>query len=68
VPLLELRVSRYVMKEVTLYLFDKNDLLGENIDSCMNIDLKDSEDIEEAAYSEAVMEILKKHRSQFERI
>ncbi|PWA62600.1 F-box domain, Leucine-rich repeat domain, L domain-like protein [Artemisia annua] len=67
VPLLELPVSGYVMKGVTLYLFDKNDLLGENIDSCMNIDLNDSEDTEEAAYSEAVMEILKKHRTRFER-
>nr|GEZ27504.1 hypothetical protein [Tanacetum cinerariifolium] len=68
VPLLELPVSRYVMKGVTLMLFGRNDLLGENIDSCMNIELNDSEDMEEAAYSEAVMEILKKHRSWFERL
>ncbi|PWA44693.1 F-box domain, Leucine-rich repeat domain, L domain-like protein [Artemisia annua] len=68
VPLLELPVSGYVMKGVTLYLFGKNDLLDENIGSCMNIDLNDSEDIEEAAYSEAVMEMLKKHRGRFQRI
>ncbi|GJT48050.1 F-box domain containing protein [Tanacetum coccineum] len=45
-------------------LFGRNDLLNDDIDSFMKIDLNDFEDKEEVAYSEAVIEIVKKHRSR----
>ncbi|PWA77748.1 F-box domain, Leucine-rich repeat domain, L domain-like protein [Artemisia annua] len=68
VPLLELPFSGYVMKGVTLYIMGRNDLPAENFDSFMNIDLNDFKDKKEAAYSEAVMEILKKHRGDIKTI
>nr|GEW12174.1 hypothetical protein [Tanacetum cinerariifolium] len=64
VPLLKLPVSGYIMKGVTLLLLGRNDLLDDDIDSFMNIDLNDFEDKEEVPYSEAVIEIVKKHRSR----
>ena len=67
VPLLKLPVSGYVMKGVTLRLLGRNDLLDDDIDSFMKIDVNDFEDKEEAAYSEAVIEIVKKHRSRIVR-
>ncbi|PWA49480.1 F-box domain, Leucine-rich repeat domain, L domain-like protein [Artemisia annua] len=63
VPLLKLPVSGYVMKGVTLILLGKNDLL-DDIDSFMKLDVNDFEDKEEVAYSEAMIEIVKKHRSR----
>nr|GEW15668.1 F-box domain, leucine-rich repeat domain, L domain-like protein [Tanacetum cinerariifolium] len=68
VPLLKLPVSGYVMKGVTLILVERNDLIDDDIDSFMKIDLNDFEDKEEAAYCEAVIEIVKKHRSRIVRL
>ncbi|GJX77530.1 F-box domain containing protein [Tanacetum coccineum] len=68
VPLLKLPVSGYVMKGVTLILVERNDLLDDDIDSFMKIELNDSEDKEEAAYCEAVIDIVKKHRSRIVRL
>ena len=68
VPLLKLPVSGYVMKGVTLRLLGRNDLLDDDIDSFMKIDVNDFEDKEEVAYSEAVIEIVKKHRSRIVRV
>nr|GEW97770.1 hypothetical protein [Tanacetum cinerariifolium] len=62
VPLLKLPVSGYIMKGVTLALSEMNDFPDD--DSFTNINLNDFEDKEEAAYSEAVMEIFKKNREQ----
>ncbi|GJY95561.1 hypothetical protein Tco_0511922 [Tanacetum coccineum] len=67
VPLLKLPVSGYFMKGVTIIRFRKNDLLDDDIDSFMKIDLNDFEDKEEVAYSEVVIEIVKKHRSRIVR-
>ncbi|PWA45881.1 hypothetical protein CTI12_AA512820 [Artemisia annua] len=68
VPLLELPVSGYVMKGVTLMLILRDDL-PEDIDSFMESDDNDDvEDKEEAAYSEAMMQILKKHRDRIKRL
>ena len=68
VPLLKLPVSGYVMKGVTLLLFGRNDLLDDDIDSFMKFDVNDFEDKEEFAYSEAMIEIVKKHRSRIVRV
>lgn len=65
VPLLELPVSGYVMKGVSLILMLRDDL-PDDIDSFMKSG--DVEDNEEAAYSEAIMQILKKHRGEIERL
>ncbi|PWA34864.1 F-box domain, Leucine-rich repeat domain, L domain-like protein [Artemisia annua] len=62
VPLLKLPVSGYMMKGVTLALFEMNDLVDD--DSFTNINLNDFEDKEEAAYNEAMMEIFKKNRQR----
>lgn len=51
------------MKGVTVLLLGRNDLLEDNIDSFMKFDVTDFEDKEEVAYSEAVIEIVKKHSS-----
>ncbi|GJX32499.1 hypothetical protein Tco_0242354 [Tanacetum coccineum] len=68
VPLLELPVSGYVMKGVTLVIFLRDDL-PDDIDSFMkNDDNDDVEDKEEAAYTEAMMQILKKHRGRMQRL
>ncbi|PWA41687.1 Cupredoxin [Artemisia annua] len=66
VPLLKLPVSGYMMKGVFIVQYDMHDLQGD--DSSMNMNLNDFEDKEEAAYSEAVMEIFKKHRGRIERL
>ena len=63
IPLLKLPVSGYVMKGVTVLLLGRNGLLEDNIDSFMKFDVTDFEDKEEVAYSEAVIEIVKKHSS-----
>ena len=80
VPLLELPVSGYVMKGVTLILLERTNLGNDQNDSFMKSDDHDDnfmsnydddsvfEDNEEAAYSEAVMEIFKKHRGRIERL
>ncbi|PWA66097.1 F-box domain, Leucine-rich repeat domain, L domain-like protein [Artemisia annua] len=80
VPLLELPVSGYVMKGVTLILLERTNLGNDKNDSSMKSDDHydnfmsnyddDSvfEDNEEAAYSEAVMEIFKKHRGRIKRL
>lgn len=71
IPLLELPVSRCMMKDVTLYLFECNDLPN-GYNSFMKSDLVDDdfEDKaeEEAAYNEAVIEIFKKHRGRIQRL
>ncbi|PWA37576.1 F-box domain, Leucine-rich repeat domain, L domain-like protein [Artemisia annua] len=66
VPLLELPVSGYVLKGVTVFLMEREDLPIGN-DSFMKIDDDDSEDKLEAAFNEALMEIFKKHAARFER-
>nr|XP_043638351.1 F-box protein AUF1-like [Erigeron canadensis] len=63
VPLLKLPFSGYLMKGVTLYLMERKDL-RDGDKSFMNINMDDFEDKEEAAYGEAMMEMLKKLRSQ----
>ncbi|GJZ62825.1 F-box domain containing protein [Tanacetum coccineum] len=70
IPLLEMPVTGYVMKGVTLVLAEMNDPVDDNYNSFMNniIDWGDFEDREEAAYSEAVMEIFKKHVGLIERL
>lgn len=65
IPLLELPVSRYVMKGVTLILMMRDDL-ADNEDYSFIKD-SDFEDNDEAgAYTEAVMEIYNKHRGSIE--
>lgn len=78
VPLLELPVSGYVMKGVTLILLERTNPGNDKNESFMKSDDRDDnlmniydddnvyEDNEEAAYSEAVMEIFKKHRGRIE--
>lgn len=67
VPLLELPVSGYEMKGVYLFLAESNDLANDNYDSFMkNNDA--FEDKEEAAYYEAMIEILNKHSGRIDRI
>ncbi|GKD20767.1 hypothetical protein Tco_1222470, partial [Tanacetum coccineum] len=56
VPLLKLLVTGYVMRGVYL---EKYDFV--NDDSSMNMNLNDFKDKEDAAFSEAVMEIFKKN-------
>lgn len=69
VPLLKLPVSGYLMKGVKLYIMQWNDPMDDINDSCMKSDNDDSfEDKEEAAYSEALMEIFKKHSDRIERL
>ncbi|GKA55765.1 hypothetical protein Tco_0754837 [Tanacetum coccineum] len=68
VPLLKLHVLGYNIKGVTILLLGRNDLLDDDIDSFMKIDLNDFEDKEEVAYSKAVIEIVKKHRSRIVRL
>ncbi|PWA77322.1 F-box domain, Leucine-rich repeat domain, L domain-like protein [Artemisia annua] len=69
VPLLKLPVSGYLMKGVKLYILQWNDLMGDISDSIMKSDNDDAfEDKEEAAYSEALMEIFKKHSDRIERL
>ena len=68
VPLLELPVSGYVRNGVSLILMLRDDL-PDDIDNFMKSDDNDDvEDKEEAAYSEAMMQILKKHRGEIERL
>ncbi|PWA42877.1 F-box domain, Leucine-rich repeat domain, L domain-like protein [Artemisia annua] len=59
VPLLELPVSSYVMKGVTLFLFERDDLREDEYDSFWKTVVADFEDKEEAVYCEAMMEIFK---------
>ncbi|GKE11591.1 hypothetical protein Tco_1415142 [Tanacetum coccineum] len=80
VPLLDLPVSGYVMKGVTLTLLERNNLGNDKNDSfiksddhdynCMNNydDGNVFEDNEDAAYNEAVMEIFKKHTGRMKRL
>lgn len=66
-PLLELPVSGYVMKGITLILFERDDLTDKD-DSFTNIDLDGFKNKEDVAYSEAVMEILNVHRDSITRL
>ncbi|GJZ92769.1 F-box domain containing protein [Tanacetum coccineum] len=67
VPLLELPVSGYVMKGATLILCERDDLPEGNDGSVTINDIHDySEDKEEAAYTEAMMEIFKNHSGRIE--
>ncbi|PWA78859.1 F-box domain, Leucine-rich repeat domain, L domain-like protein [Artemisia annua] len=68
VPLLELPVSGYVMKEVKLYVLQSNDPADDANVSFMKSDNDDAfEDKEETVYSEALMEIFKKHSDRIVR-
>lgn len=70
IPLLELPVSGCIMKEVTLYLIEWNNL-PDGDDSFMNTDLDDNDfedKDEEAAYNEAVIEIFRKHWGRIKRL
>ncbi|KAI3503971.1 hypothetical protein L1887_32500 [Cichorium endivia] len=58
IPVLNMPISGYVMKGVTLVVMEMNGVQGGN-DGLMN-----SEDKEEAAYTEALMEILEKHNDK----
>lgn len=59
IPILKLPVSGYVMKGVRLVLVHRND------DAFENIDFHDEfEDEEEVAFTEAIVEIVKKHRDK----
>ncbi|PWA88399.1 F-box domain, Leucine-rich repeat domain, L domain-like protein [Artemisia annua] len=60
IPLLKLPVSGYIMKGVLLAQFEMSSLPFD--DSFADMNLNGFEDKEEAAYSEAVMEIFKKNR------
>ncbi|PWA48602.1 F-box domain, Leucine-rich repeat domain, L domain-like protein [Artemisia annua] len=67
VPLLELPVSGYVLKGVTLFLCERDDLPEGNDGSVTINDINDNlVDKEEAAYSEAMMEIFKNHSGGME--
>lgn len=66
IPVLELPVSGYVMKRVTLFLMER-DYLPDNGDASYIKTDFEVEEKEEAAYSEAVIEIFKKHRERMER-
>ncbi|CAI9277542.1 unnamed protein product [Lactuca saligna] len=63
IPVLDMPISGYVMKGVTLVVMEMNGLHDEK-DSLMNSEDDGSEDKEEAAYTEAVMEILEKHKDR----
>ncbi|GJW55942.1 retrotransposon protein, putative, ty1-copia subclass [Tanacetum coccineum] len=68
VPLLELPVSRYVMKGVYPYLVEWSDLRDDTYDIFMKSDDDDDdEDKDEVAYGEATVEIFKNHRGRVER-
>ncbi|KAI3693485.1 hypothetical protein L6452_33320 [Arctium lappa] len=66
VPVLDMPVSGYVMKGITLVVMEMNDLQGGN-DGFINRE-DGFEDKEEAAYSEAVIEILEKHKGRMKRL
>ncbi|KAL7611442.1 hypothetical protein Lser_V15G13712 [Lactuca serriola] len=61
IPVLKLPVSGYVMKGVFVMVMEMKDLEREN-DILMNSEDGGFEDKEEAAYTEAAMEILEKHK------
>ncbi|XP_023741052.1 F-box protein AUF2 [Lactuca sativa] len=63
IPVLDMPISGYVMKGVTLVVMEMNGLHDEK-DSLMNSEDGGSEDKEEAVYTEAVMEILEKHKDR----
>lgn len=69
-PLLELPVSGHVMKRVTLVLAERADLTDDERNRFINIDDEEDyiEDKEEAAFSEALMEILENRRDEMETI
>ncbi|PWA70001.1 F-box domain, Leucine-rich repeat domain, L domain-like protein [Artemisia annua] len=68
VPLLELPISGYVMKGVTLFLMERDNLPEDEYDSFWKSVDADFEEKEEAAYCEAVMEIFKNHMGRIERL
>ncbi|GJR14429.1 retrotransposon protein, putative, ty1-copia subclass [Tanacetum coccineum] len=69
VPLLELPVSRYVMKGVYPYLVEWSDLRDDTYDIFMKSDDDDDdEDRDEVAYGEATVEIFKNHKGRVERL
>ena len=61
IPLLESLVSGYVIKIVTIFLMVRQDVRRDNDWFLKADDLDDLEDAEEAAYSEAMKVIFKKH-------
>lgn len=67
IPVLKLPVSGYVMKGVFVVVMEMKDLQDGN-DFLMNSEDDGSEDKEEAAYTEAVKEILEKHRGMMHTI
>ncbi|XP_023741060.1 F-box protein At5g46170 isoform X1 [Lactuca sativa] len=66
IPVLKLPVSGYVMRGVFITIMEVKDLQGENNGLMNNED--GFEDKEEAAYTEAVMEILKNHKGNLSRL
>lgn len=67
IPLLKLPVSGYVMKNVTLYLFERNGIPDDGDYSFVTRHLDDDDDHKlEATYGEAMVEILKNHRGRIE--
>ncbi|KAI3700395.1 hypothetical protein L2E82_45021 [Cichorium intybus] len=66
IPVLELPVSGYVMKGITVVVMAMNVNVFQSGDGSRMISEDSSEDKEEAAYSEAVMEILTKHSLIFQ--
>ncbi|KAI3700382.1 hypothetical protein L2E82_45008 [Cichorium intybus] len=66
IPVLKLPVSGYVMKGIHVILMEMKDLQGRN-DGLMNSN-DGFEEKEEAAYTEAVMEILNKHKGMMHTI
>ncbi|XP_071687072.1 uncharacterized protein [Rutidosis leptorrhynchoides] len=60
VSLLKLPVSGYVMKGVTMIIFEMDDISEDS--SLKNFDGFEQDNKEEAIYNEAVMEIYKKHK------
>ncbi|KAI3700389.1 hypothetical protein L2E82_45015 [Cichorium intybus] len=66
IPVLKLPVSGYVMNGVHVILMEMKDLQGGN--DVLMISNDGFEDEEEAAYTEAVMEILEKHKVRMQRV
>ncbi|KAI3700393.1 hypothetical protein L2E82_45019 [Cichorium intybus] len=66
IPVLNLPDSGYVMKGIFVIVMEMNDLVGGN-DVVMNSN-DGFEDEEEAAYTEAVMEILEKHKDRMQKV
>ncbi|KAI3503970.1 hypothetical protein L1887_32497 [Cichorium endivia] len=65
IPVLNLPDSGYVMKGIFVIVMEMNDLHGGNVVMNSNDGFEDEE---EAAYTEAVMEILEKHKDRMQKV